>query len=178
MEKRILIAGFGGQGVLSLGQFIAYCAINKGWEATWLPSYGPEMRGGTSNCSVVVSDGVIASPLANEPDCLIVLNKPSFRKYEGALKCGGLMITEKSVAESVGGMRNDVKAITIDAEALAAQAGNLKSANIALFGAFCKLTGWFSKEEAQETVAKKFAAKPAYLPSNLKALELGFGAVN
>ncbi|MBR2480755.1 MAG: 2-oxoacid:acceptor oxidoreductase family protein, partial [Clostridia bacterium] len=88
MEEKIIIAGFGGQGVLSLGQFIAYAAIADGKEVTWLPSYGPEMRGGTSNCSVVVCDKEVASPIVARPDCLIAMNKPSLYKFVNNVKEG------------------------------------------------------------------------------------------
>lgn len=177
MEKRIIIAGFGGQGVLSLGQFIAYAAIDKGLEVTWLPSYGPEMRGGTSNCSVVVSDKTVASPLVTVADCAIILNKPSLAKFEKSVKEGGLLLIDSgSVPDKV--KRDDIKAVYLNAEESAKEAGNSKSANIALFGAFCKVSKLFDREEAKATVEKKFANKPKFIPANLKAFDLGFGSVD
>lgn len=176
MEEKIIIAGFGGQGVLSLGQFIAYAAIADGKEVTWLPSYGPEMRGGTSNCSVVVSDVSVASPIIATPDCLIAMNKPSLYKFQSRVKTGGTVIVNSSlITDKVE--RTDVKAVYLDAGALALQAGNAKTANIVILGAYVKLSGLFSLELVAEMVKEKFAAKPKVIPANLKALELGYHAV-
>ncbi|MDD4316383.1 MAG: 2-oxoacid:acceptor oxidoreductase family protein, partial [Clostridia bacterium] len=112
MEEKIIIAGFGGQGVLSLGQFIAYSAIHDNKEVTWLPSYGPEMRGGTSNCSVVVSDKPVASPIIAAPDCLIAMNKPSLNKFEGKVRKGGIIIVQNRLIDTKV-ERDDVKAYYI-----------------------------------------------------------------
>lgn len=173
MEEKIIIAGFGGQGVLSLGQFIAYAAIADGKEVTWLPSYGPEMRGGTSNCSVVVCDEPVASPIIAHPDCIIVMNKPSLYKFQDKVRAGGTIIVNSSlIPDKVA--RNDVKVVYIDAEKLAIEAGNARTANIVLLGAYASMSGLFSKEALAELIRHKFEAKPKVIPANLKALELGF----
>lgn len=128
MEK-IIIAGFGGQGVLSLGQFIAYAALYENKAATWLPSYGPEMRGGTANCSVVVDDTEVASPIIAVPDTLIAMNKPSLDKFKNKVRPGGLIIVNSSlISDKVE--RTDVTTIYVPANELAHEAGNDKTANI------------------------------------------------
>lgn len=176
MEEKIIIAGFGGQGVLSLGQFIAYAAIADGKEVTWLPSYGPEMRGGTSNCSVVVNDDKVASPIIANPDCLIAMNKPSLVKFQDRVKKGGVIIVNSSlITDKVA--REDVKAVYLDANELALQAGNAKTANIIILGAYIKLSGLFTLELVGEVIKEKFAAKPKVIPANLKALEIGYNIV-
>jgi len=173
MEEKIVIAGFGGQGVLSLGQFIAYSAINEGKEVTWLPSYGPEMRGGTANCSVVVCDETVASPIIAHPDTLIAMNKPSLYKFIDTVKEGGVVIVNSTlIPDKVE--RKDVKVLYVDAGALAIESGNVKTANIVVLGAYIKATGVITKESAVHAIEKKFAAKPKVIPANLKAFELGY----
>lgn len=175
MEEKIIIAGFGGQGVLSLGQFIAYAAIADGKEVTWLPSYGPEMRGGTSNCSVVVCDKEVASPIVARPDCLIAMNKPSLYKFVDKVKAGGTVIVNSSlIPDKVE--RNDVKAVYIDAQELALEAGNARTANIVILGAYIKLSGLFELDLVAKMIENKFANKPKVIPANLKALQLGYDA--
>lgn len=176
MEEKIIVAGFGGQGVLSLGMFVAYAAIHDGKEVTWLPSYGPEMRGGTSNCSVVVSDKQVASPIIAVPDCLIAMNKPSLYKFCDKVKKGGTIIVNSSLIEDKV-ERQDVRTVYIDSHALALEAGNAKTANIVVLGAYVKLSGLFAPETVKAVIEKKFAAKPKVIPANLKAFELGYNSV-
>ncbi len=174
MVERIIVAGFGGQGVLSLGQFIAYSAINEGKEVTWLPSYGPEMRGGTANCSVVFSDEAIASPIIAIPDTLIAMSKPSLYKFVDNVKAGGVIIINSSlIPDKVA--RTDVKTLYVDAGALAMEAGNAKTANIVILGAYVKASGLIDKESALGAIKTKFADKPKVIPANIKAFELGYG---
>ncbi|MDR3185732.1 MAG: 2-oxoacid:acceptor oxidoreductase family protein [Christensenellaceae bacterium] len=173
MDEKIIIAGFGGQGVLSLGQFIAYAAIADGKEVTWLPSYGPEMRGGTSNCSVVISDRPVASPIISAPDCLIAMNKPSLYKFQDRVRSGGTIIVNKTLIPDII-ERKDVKVIYIDAGDLSLKAGNPKTANIVVLGAYVKQSGLFSKELVSEMITKKFISKPKLIPANLSALDLGY----
>ncbi len=173
MEEKIIIAGFGGQGVLSLGQFIAYSAINEGKEVTWLPSYGPEMRGGTANCSVVVCDETVASPIIATPDTLIAMNKPSLYKFIDSVKTGGVVIVNSTlIPDKVE--RKDVKVLYVDAGELAIKAGSARTANIVVLGAYIKATGVITKESAIKAIESKFSKKPKVIPSNLAAFELGF----
>ncbi|MDR2046811.1 MAG: 2-oxoacid:acceptor oxidoreductase family protein [Clostridiales bacterium] len=174
--EKIIIAGFGGQGVLSLGQFLAYAAMYENKEITWLPSYGPEMRGGTANCSLVISDAPVASPVIETPDCLIALNKPSLDKFINDVRAGGTVIVNSSVIrEKIG--REDVNAVYLDANGLALKAGNLKTANVVVLGAYVALSKILPKESVKDTIAKIFKKKPGVIPVNLEAFELGCGAI-
>ena len=173
MENKIIIAGFGGQGVQSLGMFIAYASIHDGKEVTFLPSYGPEMRGGTSNCSVVVSDKPVASPLIAVPDMLIAMNKPSLAKFENKVRKGGTIIVNSSLIDTKV-QREDVKAVYINANDLAVEAGNVRTANIVVLGAYTKMSGDFTPEVMKAVIEKKFAKKPKVIPANIKAFEMGY----
>lgn len=173
MEEKIIIAGFGGQGVLSLGQFIAYSAINNGLEVTWLPSYGPEMRGGTANCSVVVSDQPVASPIIATPDCLIAMNRPSLDKFVNSVKPGGLIIVNSSLID-VKVERTDVKTVYVPANDIAREVGNDKTANIVVLGAYVKLSGILPYEAVYGTIDKIFAKKPKVIPMNKCAFDRGY----
>lgn len=176
MEEKIIVAGFGGQGVLSLGQFVAYAAMYEGMEVSWLPSYGPEMRGGTSNCSVVVSDKPIGSPIIATPDTLIAMNKPSLDKFVNKVKKGGLIIVNSSlIKEKVE--RDDVRVLYINANEIALEAGNAKTANIVVLGAFIKMTGILKAEDVKNTIEKIFANKPKVIPMNKVAFDLGYNFV-
>ncbi len=169
----IIVAGFGGQGVLSLGQFIAYSAMYEGMEVSWLPSYGPEMRGGTANCSVCVDKSPIASPIISAPDTLIAMNMPSLTKFVDKVKSGGTIIVNSSLI-TVKVDRDDVNVIYVDANALAIEAHNPKAANLVIFGTYVKHCGTLNKENALETIGKIFAKKPKFIPSNLAAFEVGY----
>ena len=176
MEEKVIIAGFGGQGVLSLGQFMAHAAIHDNKEVTWLPSYGPEMRGGTSNCSVVISDEQVASPIVASPDCIIVMNKPSLLKFEEKVKSGGTIIVNSSLID-IKVKREDVKVYYVPANDLANQAGNVKTANIVALGAYIALSKLFSKETIENVIKEQFARKPKVIPFNIKALEMGYSSI-
>lgn len=173
MEEKIIIAGFGGQGVLSLGQFIAYSAINNNLEVTWLPSYGPEMRGGTANCSVVVSDKPVASPIIAKPDCLIAMNRPSLDKFVNAVRPGGLIIVNSSLID-VKVERTDVRVVYVNANDIALEVGNAKTANIVVLGAYVKLSGILPYEVVYNTIDKIFAKKPKVIPMNKLAFDKGY----
>jgi len=131
MKKEIIIAGFGGQGVLALGQMLIYGGMSEGKEVSWFPSYGPEMRGGTANCSVVVSDCEVSSPVVTRPDVLIACNKPSLEKFIGQVKKGGIVIYNSSLIPNVEKVR-DVIYYGIPANKIAEDAGNVKAANVVL----------------------------------------------
>lgn len=173
MTERIIIAGFGGQGVLSLGQFIAYSANSKGLYVTWLPSYGPEMRGGTANCSVVVSHKPVASPVIPSPNTLIAMNKPSLDKFVGKVTKGGLIIVNSSlITDNVS--REDVRVCYLNANDIAILSGSVKCANIAVLGAYIKLTGIIGKEDAQRAIEEIFKEKPKVIPMNIDAFNKGY----
>ena len=142
----ILIAGFGGQGTLFAGKVLAQASLVKGLEVSWLPSYGPEMRGGTANCSVTISDTPIGSPIVSSPDILIALNKPSFEKYEKRTLPGGKIFVDSSLVDTRS-TRDDIEVFYVPATELAREAGNPGLSNIVLIGKAIKETGIFSTEE-------------------------------
>ena len=169
----VLFAGFGGQGILFTGKVMAYAALMEGKELSWLPSYGPEMRGGTANCSVVVSDAPVASPIIATPDCLIAMNQPSLDKFVDSVKSGGIIIVNSSlISEKVE--RKDVRIAYVDANNIALQAGNVRTANIVILGAYIKLSGLLPYETVYSTIDKLFEKKPKVIPVNKKAFELGY----
>jgi 2-oxoglutarate ferredoxin oxidoreductase subunit gamma len=178
MKKKVIFAGFGGQGVLTLGQIISLTEMNKGLNTTWFPSYGAEMRGGTANCSVVYSDQPIGSPVIKENiDVLVALNEPSLRKFEGHVKKDGLILIENSMVKDIKTVRDDVRAYYISAQDMASAMGNLKVVNGIMLGAYAKLTGDFTKEEAFETLKEKLHGKEKLWQLNQEAIDKGYEAV-
>lgn len=143
-DLAIVIAGFGGQGILSAGRIVADAALLEGREVSWFPSYGPEMRGGTANCSVVLSDEVIGSPVVNEPDVLVALNGPSAEKFAGQVKSGGLIILDSTLV-SQPPSRGDVTILEVPASKMASDRGNMTFAAIYLLGCLSGQTGCFSR---------------------------------
>ena len=176
MYQGIRIAGFGGQGVISAGILLAQAGVENKLNASWLPSYGPEMRGGTANCSVVVSDGEVYTPIVSVPDTVIVMNEPSLPKFEPMLKKGGLLILNSSLINSRP-TRKDITIVCVPCNEIAQKLGMDRIANLVALGAFIKLTGAVtlaSVEDAMKKVYKR--AKPEMLALNKKALEAGFEA--
>jgi 2-oxoglutarate ferredoxin oxidoreductase subunit gamma len=137
MNEEIVIAGFGGQGVLSLGQVLCYAGVIENKEVSWMPSYGPEMRGGTANCIVILSDKVISSPILTKFDTVIALNQPSIDKFEKAVKPGGLFLYDTSTALSPP-KRTDIEIIGIEAGNEAARMKNTRILNMIMLGAYLK----------------------------------------
>lgn len=169
----ILIAGFGGQGTLFAGKVLASASLYKGLEVSWLPSYGPEMRGGTANCSVIISDTPIGSPIVSKPDVLIALNKPSFDKYEKAVVSGGLIFVDSSLVDSRSD-REDIKVCYVPATELATKVGNSGLSNIVLIGNMLKETGLFTEEEIAAVFNKTIPDRKAALRAlNCSALAEG-----
>lgn len=173
MQNEVVIAGFGGQGVLSAGQILAYSAMEEGHHVVWLPSYGPEMRGGTANCTVTISDKPIASPVVSNPGAAIVMNNPSLERFGPAVKTGGCVIINSSLI-NLPFERADIDVIRIPANSLAMDLGNPKAANMVILGAYVGATGAVSMENLRNFVKKKFSSKPQFIELNMKALEAGF----
>jgi 2-oxoglutarate ferredoxin oxidoreductase subunit gamma len=134
METSILISGFGGQGALFAGQLLAYAGMDNGRQVTWIPSYGPEMRGGTAHCIVIISDDPIGAPVVAHPDIAIALNLPSFDKYQSAVRPGGLLVVNSSLVEKPA-TRDDIDIINVPANAIAEAWGSPKMINMAAIGA-------------------------------------------
>lgn len=171
--EEILIAGFGGQGVMSMGQLIAYAGMNEGKYVSWLPSYGPEQRGGTANCAVVVSEEKVGSPLVSQPTAAIVLNNPSYEKFEQKVRPGGLLIVNASLVSKTS-PRIDIKVLNIKATDLANELGNSKVANMILLGAFLEETGILTDHSILQALKKVLSPeKHTLLDINQRALKLG-----
>lgn len=173
MTHEILLAGFGGQGILFAGKLLAYCALFEGKEISWLPSYGPEMRGGKCNCSVCISDEPIGSPQVLEPDLLVVLNGPSFDAFMGNVKPGGKAFVDSSMVDATCD-RKDIDIFYVPATQIADDANLAKGANIVLLGKLLHETGIFSFETVRKALEKNTPAKRAHtIDNNMKALQLG-----
>jgi len=174
MTTQILIAGFGGQGVLFSGKFLAYKAMMEDSQVSWLPSYGPEMRGGTANCSVIVSDTPIGSPIVNKPDVLIAMNLPSLDKYEDTVVPGGIIIVDSAlIGRKVA--RTDVKVFYIPATKMASDEGITTLANMIIAGKLIRECDAISHDNIEEVMGKIVSARhKELLELNLKAIELGY----
>lgn len=169
--KKIIISGFGGQGVLSLGQFISYSAIAQGLNTSWLPSYGPEMRGGTANCSVIYSDTEIAAPVVDYADVLFAFNEPSLVKFENRVVPGGTIIINSNIVK-IDCTRTDVKVIKVPVDEMAEKI-NKRGGNIIMLGILLELLGDLTKESAETAIRHVFESKPNVIEPNLICLQAG-----
>ncbi|RPJ59333.1 MAG: 2-oxoacid:ferredoxin oxidoreductase subunit gamma, partial [Acidobacteria bacterium] len=169
---QVIMAGFGGQGVMLIGKILAHAGMNDGKEVSWLPSYGPEMRGGTSNCTVVVSDEPVGSPLVYAPSAVIAMNEPSLAKFEPRVKPGGLLLVNSCLVRSEVG-RRDIHTLRIPANDVAAAVGNPRAANMAALGAYVAATGVTSLDTVEAVIRKMLSNRPATVESNLEALRRG-----
>ena len=173
-ETSIIISGFGGQGTLFAGQVLAYAAMDNGYEVTWIPSYGPEMRGGTAHCTVIISEEPIGSPLVSKPDIVLALNLPSVDKYEPKLKTEGLLVANASlVNRSID--RQDIEHVLLPANEIAEEIGMSRLANMIMVGAMIKirpvLTLAMVKDALEEHIPERHRET---LPMNFEALDRGF----
>ena len=165
----MFFAGSGGQGILLMGQMVASAAILEDKSTTFFPSYGPEMRGGTANCTVIVSDKPISSPLIFESDCVVAMNLPSMLKFEPTLKPGGILLLNKSIIHQAA-KRDDITVYEIPANDLAHDLGNPLVANMIMLGAFARTSNIVSADTLEQVIRNTFSAKKAELVDlNLKA---------
>jgi 2-oxoglutarate ferredoxin oxidoreductase subunit gamma len=177
MLIRTIFSGFGGQGVLSMGYTIANAAMFEGKYVTYLPSYGVEVRGGTANCTVVVSDEEIASPVASEPEFVVAMNQPSFMRFQSILQSGGLMCVNSSIVDS-SNARGDIEIVAIPTSELAEKLGTIKVANMIMLGALVKASSIVSFDFLQEHLAEVLGeGKSKLLKINREALRVGFDYV-
>ncbi len=172
MQKEVMFAGFGGQGILLMGDILAHAAMEAGLEVAWVPSYGPEMRGGTAYCLVVISDRAIGSPIIRNPAHLVAMNRPSLEKFAPVVKPTGVVVINSSLI-SIGADRDDVDEIQIPANDIAKEIGSVKTANIVALAAFVARSNIIDFDLLQECVRKQFAGREKLIPINLKALEQG-----
>ncbi len=170
---QFLFSGFGGQGILFAGKFMAYKGMMDGKQVSWLPSYGPEMRGGTASCGVIVGDEPVGSPIVGHPDVLVAMNLPSLDKYEDAVKPGGIIVMDSTLIErSV--KRSDVTVYAIPATRLASENGIPTLANMIIIGKILQVLGQFDHGEIEDTLKKVISAKRAdMLDANFTAMKLG-----
>lgn len=177
MTIETIISGFGGQGVMSLGELLTYGGMHEGREVSWLPSYGPEMRGGSASCQVIVSDEPVGSPIISEADAVLALNLPSLDKFEDSAKAGGLILVNSSLIDRKVN-RSDVKAYYIPANEIAIEIGNVRTAGMVMLGALLALTNMVKTSTIETVFTNVFGAKAEkLLPVNMKALQAGMAAV-
>lgn len=176
MEKTFIFAGFGGQGMLLIGKFVAMACMLDGKHVSWLPSYGPEMRGGTANCSVIVSDKDVASPLVDKADVIVAMNLPSLDKFEEHVKPGGLLVINSSIIERKS-TRDDITVVYCDANRIAEAVGNPKGANVAILGAMLEKEPIVDIDKMTEAIRIELGERKArFLEGNKKALIAGMEA--
>jgi 2-oxoglutarate ferredoxin oxidoreductase subunit gamma len=176
MIKRTLFAGFGGQGVLLMGYVMSHGAMHKGLNVTYFPSYGAEMRGGTANCTVTLSDKKIASPVASNPDLFVAMNYPSLEKFEAGVAKGGMIFLNSTlIKEAVS--RKDVEVIKVPTLDLAKEAGSDRAINMVMIGAVCAKSGLLSLDETVKGMEKALKGKEKFFPLNRKGIERGFAFI-
>ncbi|MFH2000014.1 MAG: 2-oxoacid:acceptor oxidoreductase family protein [Planctomycetota bacterium] len=173
MQTEVIMAGFGGQGLMSIGKLLALAGLDEGKEVTWLPSYGPEMRGGTANCTVVVSDRPIGSPLIPCPKGAIVMNRPSHDKFAPAIRKGGILVVNSSLIPDRT-PRADITCFRIRANEIALEMGSSRSANLVVLGAYIGLDEIVSADSIERAIKKAFAKKQKFIDVNCRTFMKGY----
>ncbi len=175
MQTEIKFAGFGGQGILLSAKLLAYAAMKQGSEVAWIPSYGPEMRGGTAYCTVVISDKYIGSPIIKNPSHLVAMNRPSLEKFDETVKPGGIVFINSSLIP-VRSQRDDVTQLVIPVNDIAIAAGSVRAANIVALAAFAAKSKLVDLELLKKCIKEEFAAKAKIIPMNMTAFDAGVKA--
>lgn len=173
MQKDVIFSGFGGQGILLIGKILADVGMNEGRFVTWFPSYGPEMRGGTAYCQVIISDDPIASPVVSSPSVAVVMNKPSMDKFGPKVKKGGLLLVNSSLIPDES-ERTDIEILRIPANQLALDSGNVRASNMVILGALTRSLDLVSLEGVKAKIEYEFRTKSKFIPSNLAAFDAGY----
>ena len=176
MEKSVLMGGFGGQGVQTCGKLLIYSANEEDQTATFFSEYGGAMRGGTSNCTVTVSDEEIGAPNKQKVDCVVAFNIPSFKKFESRVVPGGTMIVNSSLIHEDLYTRDDIKYVGVPANEISEKLGNMKVLNVVMLGFLCRYTGMVSLASAEAMVLKHLAKKPQFIELNRQAFAAGVEA--
>lgn len=173
MQQEVIISGFGGQGALFAGQLLAYAAMEQGFHVTWIPSYGPEMRGGKARCTVIVSTEEIGSPLVRQPSAAIVLNIPSMEAFEPAVRSGGVLVVNSSLVPRRS-QRTDISVFYVPASDMAIELGNIRLANVICLGVLAKATGVVPVEALEEALERHLPERHRkWLSLNQQALQKG-----
>lgn len=174
METSVIISGFGGQGVLFAGQLLAYAGMDSDRQVTWIPSYGPEMRGGTAHCVVIISDAPIGAPIVARPDVAVVLNQPSYDKYEPLVRPGGLLVVNSSLVSTRSG-RADIEAAYVPANGIAEEWGSVKMLNMAALGAMLARRPVLTVESVEQALREHLPeAKQHLTEANIRVLRHGY----
>ena len=173
MHTEIILSGFGGQGIMFAGQILSYAAMDSGREVTWIPSYGPEMRGGTANCTVVIADEEIGSPVVKNPDVVLAMNLPSLDKYEPLVKPGGTLVINSSMVDRPA-MRADITTLAIPCNEIAEEIGNPRLANMVAIGALLACTTVLTLADLETALNNHMPGRHRnLLPKNIEALSRG-----
>ena len=175
MQTEIKFAGFGGQGILLSAKLLAYAAMKEGYQVAWIPSYGPEMRGGTAYCTVVISDKLIGSPIIKNPSHLVAMNRPSLEKFDDTIKPGGIVFINASLIP-VRSQRKDVVELAVPVNDIAIEAGSVRAANIVALAAFAARSKLVDLALLKKCVEEEFSAKPKIIPLNMDAFDRGVAA--
>ena len=174
MHHSVVVSGFGGQGALFAGQLLAYAAMDSGYHVTWIPSYGPEMRGGVARCTVIVSDSEIGSPIVRSPDSAIVLNNPSMEKFQEELQTGGTLIVNSSMV-NIPVNRSDIRAVLIPGNAIAAEMGDVRMTNMVLLGAMLACTELIQRSALESALRDHLPERKRHLiEPNISVLRHGY----
>jgi 2-oxoglutarate ferredoxin oxidoreductase subunit gamma len=173
MQTELILSGFGGQGIMFAGQIISYAAMDAGKQVTWIPSYGPEMRGGTANCTVVIADEEIGSPVVKNPDAVLAMNLPSLDKYEPMIKPGGVLVVNESMVDRKA-KRTDIKVVFVPCNEIAEQIGNPRLANMVAIGALLTALPVLSVADLDAALNAHMPGRHKHLlPKNLEAINKG-----
>jgi len=172
VQTDVIMAGFGGQGLMVIGKLLALAGLDEGKEVTWLPSYGPEMRGGTANCTVVVGDEPIGSPLSSSPMAAIVMNRPSLDKFASTIRPGGVLVVNSCLIPMTA-ERDDIQEFRIRADDIATELGGRRAANLVVLGALNGLLGIVKTESLEAAIRHAFERKPEFVTINLEAFRKG-----
>lgn len=173
MLIKTIFAGFGGQGVLSMGLNLAQAGMVEGKHVTYLPAYGAEVRGGTANCTVAVSDEEIASPVASSPDFVVAMNQPSLVRFQNHIRSGGILFINSSIVETKAS-RGDIEIVEVPASGMADEMKSPKSANMIMLGAFVRKTGLVALSTLVQGLESTMEGKPKLIDINKRALEAGY----
>ena len=173
MQTEVMVAGFGGQGVLFAGQLLAYTAMDEGKEVTWIPSYGPEMRGGTANCTVVIADEEIGSPMVRHPKAVVAMNRPSLDKYEDVIQPGGVLVVNSSMVDRPVA-RTDVRVVLVPGNEIAEELGDRRMTNMVLLGGLLANLPVLSLDALQRSLQAHLPVRHhRLLPLNVQAMQRG-----
>ena len=172
MLLEVKFAGFGGQGIMLAGKLLAEAAMEEGKQVVWIPSYGPEMRGGTAYCTIVISDRPIGSPIVNNPQCLVAMNRPSLEKFAPMVKSGGICLVNSTLIPITSG-RDDLYEVRVPCNAIAIELNNPRGANMVALGGFAAMSRAAALDTLEHIIRHEFSSKPKFIEVNVAAMKRG-----